>query len=104
LIFGASADKDIEGMLTELLPRVSTLIVTRAEHPRAEEPERLAAIGHSHGVAVEQFEDTETALAFALQNAGEEDVILVAGSIFVAGQVLSAWQAMQMASPQNQED
>ncbi len=104
LIFGASADKDIEGMLTELLPRVSTLIVTRAEHPRAEEPERLAAIGHSHGVAVEQFEDIETALAFALQNAGEEDVILVAGSIFVAGQVLSAWQAMQMASPQNQED
>ena len=100
LIFGASADKDIEGMLTELLPRVSTLIVTHAQHPRAEDPERLAAIGHSHGVAVERIDDISTALSAALQNAGREDVILVAGSIFVAGQALAAWQAMQKEAPQ----
>jgi dihydrofolate synthase/folylpolyglutamate synthase len=99
LIFGASADKDIEGMLTELLPRASTLIVTRAQHPRAEDPERLAAIGHSHGVAVERFDDIPAALEAALHNAGSEDVILVAGSIFVAGQALAAWQVLQQESP-----
>ncbi|MFN2149770.1 MAG: glutamate ligase domain-containing protein, partial [Anaerolineales bacterium] len=99
LIFGASADKDIEGMLTELLPRASTLIVTRAQHPRAEDPERLAAIGHSHGVAVERFDDIPAALETALRNAGSEDVILVAGSIFVAGQALAAWQALQQERP-----
>jgi len=95
LIFGASADKDIEGMLTELLPRVAKLIVTQAQHPRAETPERLAEIGHSHGVAVEVHEDSENALSTALAEAGAEDVILVAGSIFVAGQAFAAWQALQ---------
>jgi dihydrofolate synthase/folylpolyglutamate synthase len=100
LIFGASADKDIEGMLTELLPRVSTLIVTQAQHPRAEEPERLAAIGHTHGVRVERFDDIEAALRHALENAGPESVILVAGSIFVAGQALEAWQALHPEHPQ----
>jgi dihydrofolate synthase/folylpolyglutamate synthase len=100
LIFGASADKDIEGMLTELLPRASTLIVTQAQHPRAEEPERLAAIGHSHGARVEQFDDIEEALSHALENAGPESVILVAGSIFVAGQALEAWHALRMEQPQ----
>jgi dihydrofolate synthase/folylpolyglutamate synthase len=103
LIFGASADKDIEGMLTELLPRTSTLIVTRAQHPRAEDPERLAAIGHTHGVAVERFDDIQAALGSAVQQAGDEDVILVAGSIFVAGQALAAWQALQAEQPLSTE-
>ena len=51
LIFGASADKDIAGMMEELLPRVSRLIVTQAVHPRAAEPEELVGLAHGHGAA-----------------------------------------------------
>jgi len=42
LIFGASADKDIAGMLEALLPISDYTIVTRAEHPRATAPVTLA--------------------------------------------------------------
>ncbi len=33
LVFGASEDKDIEGMFTELMPRVQTVIATKSIHP-----------------------------------------------------------------------
>jgi dihydrofolate synthase/folylpolyglutamate synthase len=35
LIFGASLEKDVDGMLRELLPLVHRVIVTQAQHPRA---------------------------------------------------------------------
>lgn len=35
LILGASEDKDIEGILRELLPKVKTVIATQSFHPRA---------------------------------------------------------------------
>ncbi len=35
LLFGASEDKDIEGMFTELLPRVREVVATESTHPRA---------------------------------------------------------------------
>ncbi len=38
LILGVSDDKDIAGMLDELLPRVSRVIATRSSHPRAALP------------------------------------------------------------------
>jgi dihydrofolate synthase/folylpolyglutamate synthase len=67
LIFGASADKDIEGMLTELLPRVTRLIVTKSNHLRAEEPEVLAGIAHSHGARVEIEQPIIRAIDRAIQ-------------------------------------
>jgi dihydrofolate synthase/folylpolyglutamate synthase len=92
LIFGASADKDIPGMLAELMPRVSRLIVTQAEHPRAEEAEKLAEIAHRYALRVESRVPVAAALEHALQRAGPDEVILAAGSVFVAGEVLEAWQ------------
>ena len=41
LIFGASSDKDVTGMLEELLPAVQSVIFTQAVHPRAQDPEAL---------------------------------------------------------------
>ncbi len=91
LIFGASADKDIEGMLSELLPRVTRLLVTRADHPRAEDPERLSEIAHSHGVRVEIMEPIAKAIDRAIEIARPGEVILICGSLFIAGEALQAW-------------
>lgn len=91
LIFGASADKDIEGMLTELIPRVTRLIVTQADHPRAEDPERLAEIAHSHGIRVETALPVPRAISRAIQIARPGEVILICGSLFVVGEALQAW-------------
>jgi dihydrofolate synthase/folylpolyglutamate synthase len=92
LIFGASADKDIPGMLAELMPRVSRLIVTQAAHPRAEEAEALADVAHHYALRVEAVVPVPLALEQALTRAGPDEVILAAGSLFIAGEVLNAWE------------
>ncbi|HET7009195.1 MAG TPA: folylpolyglutamate synthase/dihydrofolate synthase family protein, partial [Anaerolineales bacterium] len=95
LVFGASSDKDIAGMMEELLPRVSRLIVTQAVHPRAADPEGLSALARGHGVRVEVRSPVEEALRYAIERARPGEVIVSAGSLFVAGEVLAAWPRVQ---------
>ena len=94
LIFGASADKDISGMLIELLPRVSRLIVTQADHPRAASPEELTHLAHTHGLRVEVALPVSTALDKAMTKARPGEVIIAAGSLFVVGEILAAWERL----------
>ncbi|MEA1979080.1 MAG: folylpolyglutamate synthase/dihydrofolate synthase family protein [Chloroflexota bacterium] len=94
MIFGASADKDIEGMLTELRPRVSRFAVTQADHPRSENPEVLAGFAHSHGVRVEEFAGVEKALQWAIVNSRPGEVILVTGSIFIVGEAIETMKVI----------
>lgn len=95
LIFGASEDKDIEGMFTELLPRVDHLIFSRSFHPRAMEPERLAALAERFGKPMQVVEKVEDAVPLALAEAGKlaggSGVVLAAGSIFIAAAVREVW-------------
>ncbi|UCF60750.1 MAG: bifunctional folylpolyglutamate synthase/dihydrofolate synthase [Anaerolineaceae bacterium] len=99
MIFGASADKDIPGMLIELVPRISRLIVTQADHPRASDPEDLARIAHSHGLKVEIVLPVEAALDRALEKMWNEGVVLATGSLFIAGEILSAWEKRERSIP-----
>ena len=43
LVFAAMRDKDVDGMLTVLLPAVGRVIVTRPSNPRSADPAELAA-------------------------------------------------------------
>lgn len=84
LVFGASEDKDIEGMYTELLPRVRQVVATKSTHPRAFDPHELAQIARKLGLPAVSFSTIEEALAQAELYAEGSAVILVTGSIFVA--------------------
>lgn len=92
LLFGASADKDIHGMYTDLLPRISRLIATRADHPRAADPADLARMARSFGVHAEELACVDLAMDRALEMVRPDEIILVAGSIFIAGEVLNYWE------------
>jgi dihydrofolate synthase/folylpolyglutamate synthase len=92
LVFGASADKDIAGMLAELMPRVSRLVVTKAAHPRAADPKEVAALAQGHGVRTTVACPVANALEMAMSRARPGEVIVAAGSLFVAGEVLAAWE------------
>jgi dihydrofolate synthase/folylpolyglutamate synthase len=92
LIFGASADKDIEGMFVELAPRVSRVIVTQAVHPRAAEPSEVVALAHRHGLRAEVVSPVRAALEQAIARARPNEVILSAGSLFVSAEILSVWE------------
>jgi dihydrofolate synthase/folylpolyglutamate synthase len=102
LIFGASADKDLAGMFDELLPRVSRLIVTQAAHPRAADPADLTRLAHTHGVRVETVLPVDQALRHALDTQQADEVILAAGSLFVAGEILHAWSLLRPSAAAEQ--
>ncbi|MBW6471830.1 MAG: bifunctional folylpolyglutamate synthase/dihydrofolate synthase [Anaerolineaceae bacterium] len=95
LVFGASEDKDIDGMLVELLPRVKIVITTKSIHPRAISPEDLIIKVNQMGVRAIPTQSLEEAFDQALKLAGKENLILVAGSIFVAGGMRDIWFDLQ---------
>ncbi len=98
LIFGASEDKDLAGMMTELAPRVSRLIVTQASHPRAAKPDELAKLAREFGLKVEIVTPVREALKRALGMQYPDEVVLAAGSLFIAGEVLSVWKESSAAT------
>jgi dihydrofolate synthase/folylpolyglutamate synthase len=86
LVFGASADKDVRGMLRALAPAADLVVLTRAEHPRAADPEALARLARPALIA----RSVPEALATARALAGPADEVVVTGSFYVAGEALAA--------------
>ena len=93
MVFGASSDKDVRGMFLELAPRVSRVILTRANHPRSEDPETLARLARGFGFEAEVVEPVAVAMQQATDQASAEQVILATGSLFVVGSALAAWDS-----------
>jgi len=88
LVFAAMIDKDVRAMFEALLPAVSALVVTRSSIARSAEPEALAqqaiAVAPHLPVRVEPIRANALAAAWA-----DSPCIVVAGSIFLLGDVLN---------------
>jgi dihydrofolate synthase/folylpolyglutamate synthase len=91
LIFGVSGDKDVEGMLGELLPGVRHVIVMQSSHPRAAPVEDLLSIVTKWGRQPHIAEDADRALDMAFGFSAPGDPICACGSLFVAADVRLAW-------------
>jgi dihydrofolate synthase/folylpolyglutamate synthase len=83
LVIGTSADKDIPGILAELVPLFRRVIATRSTHPRSMPTEPFMIELGRRGVEAQEVEDISDALPLALSMAGENDLICVTGSLFV---------------------
>ncbi len=93
LIFGASEDKNIPGMFAELKPKIKTLIVTRANHPRALEPEKILELAGRAGLEAVTAIPVDAALQRALEISEKDgSIVLSAGSMFVTAEVMRAWE------------
>ncbi len=92
LVFAAMRDKDAEGIMAALSGRVSAVIVTRASHPRSADPAVLAAIAARAlgGIPIVVADTPAEALQAAWRM---NDGIVVAGSIFLLGDVMKALSA-----------
>lgn len=89
LIFGASSDKDVSGMLAELLrpgAGITRVILTQAVHPRAQDPEELADMVNAAGLVPEVVLSVAQAVQHVLESAKPDDVILACGSLFVVAE------------------
>jgi len=83
LIIGTSSDKDLAGIVSELVPLFDKVIATHSIHPRAMPTASVVAELSLHGVAAAATEDISIALPLALTLVGEKDLICVTGSLFV---------------------
>ena len=92
LIFGASEDKNIPGMFAEMKPKIKRLIVTRADHPRALEPEKIIELAKQAGLESEAASPVESAFGRALELSEKDgSIVLSAGQMFVTAEVMKAW-------------
>ncbi|MFH1798206.1 MAG: folylpolyglutamate synthase/dihydrofolate synthase family protein [Candidatus Omnitrophota bacterium] len=85
LILGLCQDKDIAGVCGELAPCSDEIILTRSSAKRAASPHLIR--GYVMDRQVQITDDVKEALGRALLLAGKGDMILTAGSFFVAGEV-----------------
>ena len=97
LIFGASEDKNIPGMFAEMKPKIKRLIVTRADHPRALEPEKIIELARQAGLESEAAIPVESAFMRALENSEKDgSIVLSAGSMFVTAEAMRAWKKLSL--------
>lgn len=104
LVFGAKSDKDIEGMLTQLLPAVDHFIVTLALDSKAESPEVIAEIAkrQRYKGTIDIIPFVPDAMETARRYATQTGLVCVTGSIYLVGEVrtlygLVAGQAVNVA-------
>ncbi|MBM3137771.1 MAG: bifunctional folylpolyglutamate synthase/dihydrofolate synthase [Chloroflexi bacterium] len=84
-VLGVSEDKNIRTMLQIIKPLVDMLIITKSEHPRAMELEKIRELAQSAGIKGDCIETVEEARIKAESFFDENSVIIAAGSIFIAG-------------------
>ncbi len=89
LLFGVMKDKRVYEMLECLLPHVSHFVATRPEMSRARGPAPLAQWAQDRGTTSLAFDSSSGALEKARELAGPDGEIIVAGSIFLLGEVVA---------------
>src|SRR4029079_5484293 len=91
LVFAAMRDKDVRGILAMLAPHISDLVLTRASNPRSADPRELATVASTVAPHVPVY--IEPSAVAALNHAWRRSPhIVVAGSIFLLGDVLKDLQ------------
>ena len=98
LVFGASVEKDLEGMAKVLGPISRKLILTQAQNPRAQMPEPLQRAFYPwHPVPLVAYPVAQ-ALDQAQSATGPEGLIVVTGSLFVVAEALEALEPVSELS------
>jgi dihydrofolate synthase/folylpolyglutamate synthase len=94
LVFGASMDKDAQAMLRCLLPWNPRLFATQARSERALPSSLLLQWGSSMGMEGEAIPRVAEAVQRALAWSEPDDLILVTGSTYVAGEGRDVFRPM----------
>ncbi|MDD4879172.1 MAG: bifunctional folylpolyglutamate synthase/dihydrofolate synthase [Candidatus Omnitrophica bacterium] len=88
LVFGVSSGKDTKGMARNLFPLAAEIFFTRADTPRAISPDKIRKGFPDYEKRSVATLNVREAVELARRHAGEGDLILITGSLFVAGEAL----------------
>jgi dihydrofolate synthase/folylpolyglutamate synthase len=86
-VYGTVGDKDISKILG-LLPKKAVYYFCKADIPRALNATELKQQASAQGLKGLDYPSVKKAFKAAVKNAGKQDLILVAGSVFVVAEVL----------------
>jgi dihydrofolate synthase/folylpolyglutamate synthase len=90
LVFGAMADKDVDGLARALFPPATAVVLTRPRVPRAATPAALARRAGDLAGPAHRVPSVARALVLARRLArahGPRTVVVVAGSLYLVGAV-----------------
>jgi dihydrofolate synthase/folylpolyglutamate synthase len=93
LIFGVLDDKDYRAMVRRLFPLADRVILTRPHSERALPLDVLLPVARRYHRDVELCANPRDALLSALSRAGKEDLVCVAGSLYLVGEIKKIHQA-----------
>jgi dihydrofolate synthase/folylpolyglutamate synthase len=86
IVFGIVKDKEVSTILS-ILPKKATYYFTKAQIARALPEVQLMEKASEYNLYGTHFPEVNMALTAARNNAGKDDMILVCGSVYVAGEV-----------------
>ncbi len=85
VVLGVSSDKDVDGILREIVPEAFYLVATQSENPRALPAKTIRLAAEAFHKEVFTEESPGGALERAKTLAKEDDLIVVTGSLFLLG-------------------
>jgi dihydrofolate synthase/folylpolyglutamate synthase len=98
LVFAAMTDKDIAAMGRILFPLAREVVLTRVPGARAAPPEAIARSVGAPARGARQAGGVGQALSLARRLAGPRGLVVAAGSLYLAGEVLRSVAAGRRGS------
>ncbi|MGH9741912.1 MAG: bifunctional folylpolyglutamate synthase/dihydrofolate synthase [Candidatus Acidiferrum sp.] len=92
LVFGALRDKAVDEIAGVLFPLAAEVIFTQPKTTRAISVAQLADITAHHAAQFTIIPEPEAAMEYALDHAAPEDAVIVAGSLYLVGQLRHYWK------------
>ena len=87
VIFGCARDKDIDGMIDQIMRGADKVIFTKSDNPRAARPEDLCErYEERSGKMAQVAQSLSDALRIAQSAVSREDLICVTGSFYLVGE------------------
>jgi dihydrofolate synthase/folylpolyglutamate synthase len=100
LIYGAMRDKAVDEIAGVLFPHAHKVILTEPRQPRAISAALLAEMtAHLASQRPTIIPDPLQAFDYAIETARENDAVVVAGSLYLVGDLRSHWRNRRLATP-----
>lgn len=86
-LMGMMADKDVDKVLSLLMPYFSNITTVTPSNPRAMTASELAEKINKLGGKAVSFDNTEKAYAHAVKNTADDEVLIVCGSLYLCSDI-----------------
>ncbi|RKZ31517.1 hypothetical protein DRQ36_01720 [bacterium] len=89
-VFAANKNKNIKGMLDIIAPNAQGIVLTRFDWPRAAKTEDMMRLFPDSNIDIYTVENSAAALQLAEKTAGKNGLVVAAGSLYLAGEILES--------------